>query len=70
MRKTKRSQLIKAISDQLGWIAKCGGNLSGYIAKYDTQENVDYLGERAIAIYNADIAQLGKLEKELTAIRK
>lgn len=58
MKKWLREGLVKVLKDQRAWIAERGDSLAGYLAFYPTRtpDNVK-------AIYEADVAELRRLEK-------
>jgi hypothetical protein len=69
VRKTnRRESAIRAIAEQREWINRCGGDMDGYVANYHGNHGRDV--ENAIAIYNADMGELLRLERELIALSK
>jgi hypothetical protein len=59
---TKKFILRTLINDQRKWIDSRGGNAAGYVERYGNY------GAGGEAIYNADVAQLRKLETELAGL--
>jgi hypothetical protein len=50
------------VAQQKDWIARCGGDLEGYIANYGSVHDEQHSGDGGEAIYAADIAYLRQLE--------
>lgn len=57
----------RLLEEQREWITKCGGNLEGYIANYHGVHGRTV--ENATAIFNADMAELERREKQLAGKR-
>lgn len=56
---------MKLLDEQREWVAKCGGDLEGYIANYHGTHGRSV--ENATAIYNADMAELRRREDRLAS---
>jgi hypothetical protein len=59
-----------AVENQRKFIEECGGDLAGYIARYGdpgvlTSKGKPMYGNGGTAIYNADLAELKRLEARL-----
>lgn len=54
----------KLLAEQYKWIETCGGDRSGYVAKY--QGKYKRTVENAEAIYNADVGELERIKKRLS----
>jgi hypothetical protein len=57
------AKLDEAIQVQERWIESCGGNLSGYIARYGSEKDSEHYGSGGEAIYRADTDYLKKLKE-------
>jgi hypothetical protein len=56
----------EAVQDQKEWMDSCGGTLQGYIVKYGSKTNPEKMyGNGGEAIYDADLAELRRLEERL-----
>lgn len=55
------ARAVGAVRREQEWIAKCGGNLSGYIATYGRASDPKHHGDGAELIYRADLTQLAKV---------
>ena len=62
--------LREQIETQRRWIYECGRSRAGYISRYGSASDLDYHGDGGEAIYEADRAQLKKLENELAAVTR
>ena len=58
-------ELIALKNYQLEWIKLHGGDKVGYIENYGNPHLEKCHGEGGVAIYNADIAELQRIEKML-----
>jgi hypothetical protein len=64
----KKIDYHRLVEEQKQWIAHHGSDLAGYILRYGdpgvvTENGTPMVGEGGTAIYNADIANLQRLEK-------
>lgn len=64
------AQWTKRVSEQKEWIAKCGGDLAGYVAKYGSKDDPKHHGDGGEAIYEADTQALAQYEYSLAAARR
>lgn len=63
-----RNQVRHAILEQEQWIAKCGGDLAGYVRHYGTKGEPSCYGDGGAAIYAADIQMLERLQRKLSTL--
>lgn len=65
MRQSRRAFLESQLAEQRKWIRKCGGDLLGYICHYGEADDPNKHGEGGRAIYEADMAELHRIEQLL-----
>jgi hypothetical protein len=65
MKLSRRERLNDRLSEQRRWIEQCGGDLAGYIARCNPSQSI----ENVKAIYDADMTELARIERELLACR-
>jgi len=57
------------IAQQRRWIMQCGATRSGYRQRYGIAGVGEWTGDGGDAIYNADIAELARLQEALRQVR-
>ena len=71
--KTERGRKIAwlehEIHAQKEWIARCGGDVQGYVENYGSKDEPGHSGNGGEAIYEADAQQLAGLEKRLAELK-
>ena len=50
-----------AVTEQIAWMEKCGGNRAGYVEKYGSKDNPEHSGNGGEAIYQADYNELDRV---------
>jgi hypothetical protein len=55
---------MQLVREQEAWMARCGGTLLGYVAKYGSIHDQKHYGDGGEAIYAADFNALQDLKRE------
>jgi hypothetical protein len=66
---TRRAFLERQVAEQRAWIQRCGGDLHGYITHYGDPGLERCYGNGGTQIYQADKAELEKLELALELLK-
>lgn len=66
----KIAELRRQVEEQRAWVAKCGGDLAGYVKHYGSKDDPEHFGNGGEAIYKADADYLHGLESRLAFAEK
>lgn len=55
----------EAVREQTEWMARCGGTLAGYVAKYGSASDAEHSGDGGEAIYAADYRELERVTQRM-----
>lgn len=66
---TEVEKAERRVQEHRRWLAKHGGDLAGYVARYGSINHAIHYGDGGEAIYAADLAALSEAEDALRALK-